>query len=79
MHAQILLWILPATLVGAVLSAVVASLLLVFPERTRQMLIPKLVSFAIGALLGAAFLDLLPEAIKVAGQLGARTSDWQWH
>jgi len=67
MHTQLLLWILPATLIGAVLSALVASLLLVFPERARQLLIPRLVSFAIGTLLGAAFLDLLPDAIITVG------------
>jgi zinc and cadmium transporter len=67
MHVHILLWILPATLIGAVLSAIVASMLLMFPERMRQLLIPRLVSFAIGALLGAAFLDLLPEAITTGG------------
>ncbi|MGH8369413.1 MAG: ZIP family metal transporter [Gammaproteobacteria bacterium] len=67
MHSQLLLWILPATLIGAVLSAIVASILLVFPAHTRQMLIPRLVSFAIGVLLGAAFLDLLPEAITTGG------------
>lgn len=67
MHPQILLWIIPATLLGGVLSALVASVLLLFSERARTALLPRLVSFAIGALLGAAFLDLLPEAIHAAG------------
>jgi len=62
-----LLWIIPATLAGAVLSALLASVLLLFPERNRMRLLPGLVSFAVGALLGAAFLDLLPEAIRSAG------------
>jgi zinc and cadmium transporter len=63
---QLLLWIIPATLAGAVLSALLASVLLLFPAQTRTRLLPSLVSFAIGALLGAAFLDLLPEAVKSA-------------
>jgi len=66
MQLSLLFWIIPATLLGAVLSALLASVLLLFPPRTRTMLLPSLVSFAIGALLGAAFLDLLPEAVKSA-------------
>ena len=64
MQASLLFWIIPATLLGAILSALLASVLLLFPARTRTLLLPSLVSFAIGALLGAAFLDLLPEAVK---------------
>lgn len=67
MDANLLLWIIPATLLGAVLSALLASVLLLFPAAIRTMLLPRLVSFAVGALLGAAFLDLLPEAIHSAG------------
>jgi len=37
---------------------------LIVPERLRTHLIPHLVSFAIGALLGAAFLALLPHAME---------------
>jgi len=69
MAANPLLWIIPATLLGAVLSALLASVLLVFPGEWRRLLLPRLVSFAVGALLGAAFLDLLPEALRgAAGQ-----------
>ena len=67
MHLHILFWIIPCTLLGGVLSALTAALLLLFPERMRAALLPGLVSFAVGALLGAAFLDLLPEAIHDAG------------
>ena len=62
-----LLWILLATVLGGVLSALAASLFLVVPEKKRIHWIPHLVSFAIGALLAAALLDLLPEAIATAG------------
>lgn len=67
MQFDTLLWIIPFTLLGGVLSALTASILLLFPERVRSALLPRLVSFAIGALLGAAFLDLLPEAIHAGG------------
>jgi len=62
-----LLWIVLATVLGGVLSAVAASLFLLVPEHRRSHWIPHLVSFAIGALLAAALLDLLPEAISAAG------------
>ncbi|HEV2333379.1 MAG TPA: ZIP family metal transporter [Gammaproteobacteria bacterium] len=67
MTAHPLLWIVPATLTGSLLSALLASVLLLFPTRLRTLLLPRLVSFAVGALLGAAFLDLLPEALHNAG------------
>ncbi len=61
------LWIIVATVVGGVLSALAASLFLLVPDAKRTNWIPHLVSFAIGALLAAALLDLLPEAISTAG------------
>ncbi|HET7921948.1 MAG TPA: ZIP family metal transporter [Gammaproteobacteria bacterium] len=67
MQFDTLFWIIPFTLLGGVLSALTASILLLFPERVRTALLPRLVSFAIGALLGAAFLDLLPEAFRSSG------------
>ena len=69
MNANPVFWIVPCTLIGAVLSAATASVLLLFPERIRMSLLPRLVSFAVGVLLGAAFLDLLPEAIRSASAL----------
>lgn len=41
----------------------VAATLLLFPTRTRTWLVPALVSYAVGALLGVALLELLPEAL----------------
>jgi zinc and cadmium transporter len=56
-------------LTGAVglASALVASLFVVLPERVRRAVVPHLVSFATGALLGAALIGLLPHAIEGAG------------
>jgi zinc and cadmium transporter len=60
-------WIVLFSLLGGVISALAAGAFLLFPERFRMRLLPHLVSFAIGALLGAAFLDLLPEALESSG------------
>lgn len=66
-HSTLLVWIIPSTLAGGILSALSASLLMLFPQRFRDALLARLVSFAIGAMLGAAFLDLLPEAFRSEG------------
>lgn len=60
---SLFLWIILFSLVGGVLSVLAAAIFLMFPERLRERLIPHTVSFAIGALLGAAFLALLPHAV----------------
>jgi zinc and cadmium transporter len=62
-----LTWIIAATLAGGLLSALIASVVLLFDDATRQRLIPHFISFATGALLGAAFLALLPHAVAGAG------------
>jgi zinc and cadmium transporter len=59
---SLLTWILLFCLLGGVLSVMAAAVFLVLPERLRLRLVPHLVSFAIGALLGAALLGLLPHA-----------------
>ncbi|TDY01524.1 ZIP family metal transporter [Thiohalophilus thiocyanatoxydans] len=56
-------WILLFSLLGGVLSVLAAALFLLIPGFTRERLLPHFVSFAIGALLGAAFLALLPHAL----------------
>lgn len=60
-------WILIFTLLGGVLSALAASLFLLVSDRGREALLPHLISFATGALLGAALLALLPHAVNAAG------------
>ncbi|MBE9610351.1 ZIP family metal transporter [Chitinilyticum piscinae] len=52
-------WIIFATLAGSLLSVTAAALL---AYTARPSWIPKLVSFAVGALLAAAFLEILPHA-----------------
>ncbi|HEY9198111.1 MAG TPA: ZIP family metal transporter [Gammaproteobacteria bacterium] len=64
---SLLTWILLFSLLGGVLSVLAAALFLLFPERLRARLLPHFVSFAIGALLGAAFLALLPHALEAPG------------
>ena len=59
-----LLWIILFSLLSGLLSVLAASLFLVLPTRTRDRAIPHFVSFATGALLGAAFLALIPHALE---------------
>lgn len=56
-------WIVVFCIVGGVLSAVAAAAFLLIGDRRRQRILPHFVSFACGALLGAAFLALLPHAL----------------
>jgi len=51
------------SLLGSCGGLVVASSLLLFTQRVRTRLIPWLVSYAVGAMLGIALLGLLPEAL----------------
>jgi zinc and cadmium transporter len=70
---SLLLWIVGFTALGGALSALAASLFLLVPDRKRAHVLPHLVSFATGALLGAALLGLLPHAVQAAGIEGAHT------
>jgi zinc and cadmium transporter len=51
------------SLLGSFGGLLVASLLLLFRDPWRTRVVPWLVSYAVGALLGVALLDLLPEAL----------------
>lgn len=62
-----LLWIVLFTLLGGAASAGAAGALLLVPDRLRERLLPWLVSYAVGAMLAAAFLGLLPEAFEQPG------------
>lgn len=58
-----LTWIIAASFAGGVLSLLFAALLTL---NTRVSWVSMLVSYAIGALLGASFLNTLPEALALA-------------
>lgn len=59
----ILAWIVASTLLGGVLSVIAAAILAL---RAGPGQLPMLVSYAIGTLLGAAFLEILPHAFEIA-------------
>lgn len=56
-------WILAATVAGGVLSVLAAAAIAL---SARSAWIPILISYAVGTLLGAAFLELLPQAFGMA-------------
>jgi zinc and cadmium transporter len=56
------LWL---SLLGSCGGLLVASTLVSFPSHVRTRLVPWLVSYAVGALLGVALLDILPEALTL--------------
>jgi zinc and cadmium transporter len=68
----LLLVILLFAAVGGIASAAFAVVFLWMREEYSVRILPHFVSFATGALIGAALLALLPEAIEGAGTAGAR-------
>jgi len=61
------------TALSGLLSALAASVFLAFGTERRAAVLPPLVSFATGALLGAAFLGLIPHALDQLGEGGAHS------
>ncbi|MGH8703483.1 MAG: ZIP family metal transporter [Burkholderiales bacterium] len=61
-----LAWILAATVAGGVLSVIAAAGLAL---NARVSWVPILISYAVGTLLGAVFLELLPQAFERADSL----------
>jgi zinc and cadmium transporter len=64
----LLVWIVLFSAVGGIASAAFAVVFLWLSEERGARLLPHMVSFATGALLGAALLALLPEAMQGAGR-----------
>lgn len=58
---SVLVWIIVTSFVGGILSV---SLAAVFALNLRTAWVPMLVSYAIGAMLGAVFLEILPHAFE---------------
>ncbi len=69
----LLMWIIVFSLLGGVLSVLAASVYLLINDNTQKKLLPYTVSFAIGALLGAALLALLPHAINATQPIDMHT------
>jgi len=66
---SVLAWIVGASIVGGALSVLCAALLALNTRMQRY--IGAMVSYAIGAMLGAVFLDILPEAVTRAHSVAA--------
>ncbi len=62
------LWISAASIAGGLLSLAFAAVVAI---SARASWIPALISFAIGALLGAVFLEILPQAFAKAENVNA--------
>ncbi len=63
---KIFFLILMFVLIGSVVSVLFASVFLLVSSAIRQKIIPALVSYAAGTLLGAAFISMLPKAITLS-------------
>ena len=63
---SVLSWIVLASALGGVLSVGFAALVAL---NTRTQWVPLLISYAIGAMLGAVFLEILPEAFEKASSI----------
>lgn len=64
---SILTWIVLFCLLAGVLSVLAAAAFLLLGEAGRARLMPHLISFATGTLLGVAFIALLPHALEYPG------------
>lgn len=67
---SILTWIILSSLLGGLLSVAGAAMVAL---NVKKSAVPMLISFAIGAMLGAVFLEILPEAIEAGDNVQAIT------
>jgi zinc and cadmium transporter len=65
-HIPVLTWIISASLLGGALSVMCAGFVAL---NARTQWIPMLISYAIGAMLGAVFLEILPHAFHEASSV----------
>ena len=63
---MLILWILVFSLLGSIGAVAGAGLMLALPVMIRGRLLPYLISYATGTLLGAAFLGMIPAALEQA-------------
>lgn len=68
---SVISWIAASSLFGGLLSVAGAGAVAL---NTRSTWVPLLISYAIGAMLGAVFLEILPEAFKVATSIESMTT-----
>ena len=68
-ESSLFLWIIIFSTLGSVGAIAGAALLLLFPDSMRKRLLPCLLSYATGTLLGAAFLGMIPKAMDKAEPL----------
>ena len=59
-------WIILFSILGSIGAIAGAGVMLLFPDGTRKTLLPYLISYATGTLLGAAFLGMIPKALQHA-------------
>lgn len=69
----LLAWVIIFSLLGSVGVVLAAGVLLLSKEERRRRLVPSLVSYAVGTLLGAAFLGMLPRALEGGNARGVLT------
>lgn len=58
-------WIIGFSLLGSIGAIAGAGLLLAFPDVARARVVPYLISYASGTLLGAAFLGMIPAGLRL--------------
>lgn len=66
---MVLGWIILFSILGSLGAIAGAALILLFPENTRKSVLPCLISYATGTLLGAAFLGMIPRALSQASPI----------
>jgi zinc and cadmium transporter len=62
-------WIILFSALGSIGATGGAALMLLFPDSVRRILVPCLISYATGTLLGAAFLGMIPASLEQAAAM----------